>query len=249
MTRMGSAVQPEPEAAEMLWRYYGTLLRHLGPQRWWPARTRLEIIVGAILTQNTAWTNATLALRRLRKAGLLNLERLERASLAELENCVRPAGFYRQKALTIRRFVRWLAHTCGGSLTTLFARPVQAVRLELLKIRGLGPETVDAILLYAGRHPVFVADAYARRILARHQLVPATAGYAAVQQLMHRHLPADPKLFNEYHALLVEVGKRFCRRQRPDCRACPLGAFLPQGSLVSVNSCKEAIAASCAAVG
>ena len=225
-----SAVQPDVGAAEELRRYYEALLRRLGPQRWWPARTRLEVVLGAILTQNTAWTNATLALSRLRRAGLLSLSRLQRASLRDLEECVRPAGFYRQKASTIRDFLGWLTRTCDGSLATLFARPAEEARCNLLKIRGLGSETVDAILLYAGRRPFFVADAYTRRILTRHGLVPARGGYAAVQQFLHRHLPADQASFNEYHALLVEVGKRFCRRREPDCKACPLKAFLPDRS-------------------
>lgn len=225
-----AAVQPEIGAAEELLRYYQALFRRLGPQRWWPARTRLGVILGAILTQNTAWTNVTRALSRLRRAGLLSLSRLQRAALRDLEECIRPAGFYRQKASTIRNFLDWVTHTCDGSLTTLFARPAAEARRELLKIRGLGPETVDAILLYAGHRPFFVADAYTRRILARHGLVPAKAGYAAVQEFLHRHLPADQALFNEYHALLVEAGKRFCRRREPDCKACPLKAFLPDGS-------------------
>jgi endonuclease-3 related protein len=230
-----AAVEPEVEAAETLRHYYQTLHQRLGPQGWWPARTRLEVILGAILAQNTAWTNAALAVRRLRKAGLLNLARLQRASRSELEDCLRPAGFYRQKALTIRNFLDWLTRACAGSLATLFALPAEEARRELLKIRGLGPETVDAILLYAGRHPFFVADAYARRILARHGLVPAKAGYSAVQQFLHRHLPPDQALFNQFHALLVEVGKRFCRRQQPDCGACPLKAFLPQPSFLGAG--------------
>jgi len=225
-----AAVEPGVEAAETLRAYYVTLHQRLGPQGWWPARTRLEVILGAILTQNTAWTSAALALRRLRKAGLLNLARLQRASRSELEECIRPAGFYRQKALTIRNFLDWLRRACGGSLATLFAAPAEEARRELLKVRGLGPETVDSILLYAGRRAFFVADAYTRRILARHGLVPAKAGYSAVQEFLHRHLPADQVLFNEYHALLVEVGKHFCGRQKPDCEVCPLKAFLPDHS-------------------
>jgi len=214
------------EVGKVLRQYYDVLFERLGPQRWWPARTRLEVILGAILAQNTAWTNAALALRCLRRAGLLRLSRLQRASRSELEALLRPAGFYRQKAVTVRNFLRWLARTCQGSLARLFSRPPAALRRELLRIRGLGPETVDAILLYAGRHPFFVADAYTRRILARHGLVPPTAGYAAVQDFLHRHLVADQTLFNEYHALLVAVGKRFCRRRRADCQACPLAEFL-----------------------
>jgi endonuclease-3 related protein len=229
------AVEPEVEVPETLRQYYQTLHQRLGPQGWWPARTRLEVVLGAILAQNTAWTNAALAVRRLRKAGLLKLARLQRASRSELEHCIRPAGFYRQKALTIRNFLNWLIRACEGSLATLFALPAEEARQELLKIRGLGPETVDTILLYAGRHPFFVADAYARRILARHGLVPAKAGYSAVQQFLHRHLPPDQALFNQFHALLVEVGKRFCRRQQPDCGACPLKAFLPHPSFLGAG--------------
>jgi endonuclease-3 related protein len=230
-----TAVEPQMEAAETLRQYYTALRERLGQQGWWPARTRLEVILGAILTQNTAWSNAALAVRRLRKAGLLNLAKLQRASRSELEHCIRPAGFYRQKALTIRNFLRWLERVCGGSLATLFALPAQEARRELLTVKGLGPETVDAILLYAGRHPYFVVDAYTRRILARHRLVSARANYSAVQQFLQQHLPPDQALFNQYHALLVGVGKRFCRRLKPNCEACPLKGFLPDQSIVGAG--------------
>lgn len=212
---------------EALRLYYARMLARLGSQGWWPARTRLEVILGAILTQNTAWQNAALALKRLRSAGLLKLAALRRASRAEIESAVRPAGFYRQKARTIRNFLDWLERACRGSLARMFTRPAAELRGELVEIIGLGPETADAILLYAGRQPFFVADAYTRRILARHELVPAGAGYSAVQEFLHSHLPLDQALFNEYHALLVEVGKRYCLRQAPRCNACPLEEFLP----------------------
>ncbi len=222
-----AALRAEVEVDELLRRYYANLLQRLGPQGWWPAQTRLEVIVGAILTQNTSWQNADLALKRLRKAGLLSLAKLRNVPRAGLESCIRPAGFFRQKALTIRNFLNWLARAYHGSLTALFARPPAEVRQELLELRGLGPETVDAILLYAGRQPVFVADAYTRRVLARHGLVLPTANYSSVQQFLHRHLPADQALFNEYHALLVEVGKRYCKRETAHCEGCPLAEFLP----------------------
>jgi endonuclease III related protein len=167
-----------------------------------------------------------LAIKQLKQGGLLTLRDLRKSSPVELESCIRPAGFYRQKAHTIRNFIEWLDRACAGSLVTMFARPAPQARRQLLRIKGLGPETVDAILLYAGRHPFFVADAYTRRILARHGLVHPEAGYASAQQFLHQHLPADPALFNEYHALLVEVGKRYCRRQAPQCDACPLEEFL-----------------------
>jgi len=217
---------PRLELQEAPRRYYTLLFQHLGPQSWWPARTRLEVILGAILTQNTAWRNAALALRRLRMAGLLRLPRLEKASRAALESCIRPAGFFRQKARTIRNFLDWLAQAHHSSLAAMFTSPPRTLRRELLEIKGLGPETVDAILLYAGRQPLFVADAYTRRILARHALVPPDADYAQVQDFLHRHLPRDQALFNEYHALLVAVGKQYCRRRTPRCKACPLREVL-----------------------
>lgn len=206
--------------------FYAKMLSELGPQDWWPARSRLEIIVGAILVQNTAWQNAALALKRLRARGLLSLMRLQKASLTEIEACVRPAGFFRQKARTIRCFLDWLERACQGSLRNLFGLPPAEARDGLLQVRGLGPETVDAILLYAAGHPFFVADSYTRRILARHQMVHPGARYDDVQSFLHRHLPPEPELFNEYHALLVEVGKQHCRRPSPQCLHCPLEGFL-----------------------
>jgi len=207
--------------------YYATLASRFGPQKWWPARTRLEIILGAILTQNTAWNNAALALRRLRQAGRISWSGLRQISLAELEECIRPAGFYKQKARTIGNFIDWLVRVHHGSLHSLFALPADEVRRQLLELKGWGPETADAVLLYAGRQPYFVADAYTRRILWRHELLPARTSYAEAQQFLHRRLPPDHVLLNEFHALLVEVGKRYCKRQAPQCDACPLEPYLP----------------------
>jgi endonuclease-3 related protein len=213
--------------SEVLLQYYSTLLHSLGPQRWWPARTRLEVIVGAILTQNTNWRNAELALEGLRKARRLTWRGLRQASVDDIEKCIRPAGFYRQKARTIRNFVEWLKRAYGGSLNVLFAQPPTALRQQLLALKGLGPETADAIIVYAGKLPSFVADAYTRRILSRHALLPTIASYAVTQEFLHDHLPSDPALFNEFHALLVEVGKRHCKRQAPECTGCPLESYLP----------------------
>jgi len=210
-------------------RYYQQMLQRLGPQKWWPARTRLGVILGAILTQNTSWTNVELAMRRLRHADLLRLGRLRQVTRAEIETAIRPAGFYRQKAETIQTFVTWLDRSYNGSLHALFARPPQDLRRKLLLLRGLGSETVDAILLYAGRKPFFVADAYTRRILSRHGLGPQRADYNSVQEFLHCHLPPEPALFNEFHALLVEVGKRYCKRQAACCQGCPLEDYLQGG--------------------
>lgn len=219
--------QSERAAREILPRYFRALLSRFGPQGWWPGRTRLEVILGAILTQNTSWHNAARALRNLRQAGRLSWPGLREASLSELESLVKPAGFYRQKSRTISEFVKWLERAHNGSLDALFALPVDVSRRQLLELRGIGPETADAILLYAGRRPLFVADAYARRILSRHGLLAAAATYAEAQEFLHASLPADQALFNEFHALLVEAGKRHCKREAPLCQGCPLEEFLP----------------------
>ena len=222
-----TAQPPGVEPGEVLETYFEELLRQFGPQGWWPARTRLEVILGAILTQNTAWQNAARAIAGLRDAGMLQWPRLRQASIAELETCVRPAGYFRQKARTIQTFVRWLDSVYQGSLDALFGQPPDLARRQLLALRGLGPETADAILLYAGKFPFFVADAYTRRVLARHHLISPEDGYQGAQRFLHQHLPANEGLFNEFHALLVEAGKRHCKRQAADCRGCPLASYLP----------------------
>jgi endonuclease III related protein len=224
---MRRAAQPfGVEPGEVLETFYEELLRQFGPQGWWPARTRLEVILGAILTQNTTWQNAARAISSLRDAGLLQWPRLRRASTSQLEVCVRPAGYFRQKARAIRTFVEWLDNAHQGSLDALFRQPPALARTQLLGLRGLGPETADAILLYAGKLPFFVADAYTRRVLARHGLISPEDDYTATQQFLHHHLPANEGLFNEFHALLVETGKRHCKRQAADCCGCPLQSFL-----------------------
>ncbi|HEV3276208.1 MAG TPA: endonuclease III domain-containing protein [Terriglobia bacterium] len=216
--------------------YYRRLLEEFGPQGWWPAETRLEVILGAILTQNTTWRNAALAIARLRDAGMLDLARLRAIQPDLLESLIRPAGFYRQKARAIRNFVLWLDDAHGGSLDRMFALPGEDLRQALLQLKGLGPETADAILLYAGGLPFFVADAYTRRILIRHGVLGRDADYAEAQRSIHRGLKRDAGVYNEFHALLVEAGKRYCRRDEPRCESCPLGAFLPQGGPVPLTA-------------
>ena len=231
--------QREAAPGEVLRRFYATLLESFGPQRWWPARTRWEVIWGAILTQNTTWRNATLALKNLRKEGLLAWRNLRRISAPQLERLIQPAGFYRQKANTLRRFVEWIEQAHGGSLDSLFSLGAKRARAQLLELKGIGPETADAILLYAGRQPVFVADAYARRVLARHQLLLAAADYRLAQRFLHQHLPPDAALFNEFHALLVEAAKRYCHRKVAHCEECPLGKFMEKPSAISIQQSAE----------
>jgi endonuclease-3 related protein len=207
-------------------RYYRRLYRHFGPQHWWPGRTHFEVILGALLTQNTAWTNVEKALGNLRRARALSYAGLRRLPAGRLGQLLRPAGYFRQKAGYVRGFLQHLARTHRGSLARLLRNPTAALRDELLSLPGVGKETADSILLYAANRPVFVIDAYARRILARHGLADPKARYDDLQAFFHQHLPRDPALFNEYHALLVAAGKNYCHASAPDCAACPLGLEL-----------------------
>ncbi len=168
--------------------YYGALFQAWGPQHWWPAQSRFEVIVGAYLTQNTSWTNVERALANLRSARLLNVKGVREVSLARLERLIRPAGYFRQKAQRLKLFVAFLDREYHGSLDRLFARPTQELREELLSLKGIGYETADSILLYAGNHPVFVVDAYTRRILTRHEIVSEETGYAEIRELVERAL-------------------------------------------------------------
>ena len=192
-----------------------------GPQHWWPARTRFEVVVGAILTQNTAWSNVEHALAALRSLRLLTPARLARLPLRRLAELIRPSGYFRVKALRLRAFLRYLRRRYHGSLNLMSRAPLDPLRGELLAVPGIGPETADSILLYALGRPVFVVDAYTRRVLSRHRLLPHEADYEEARAFFERHLPSDPRLFNEYHALLVAVGKQYCR-SHPYCEECPL---------------------------
>jgi endonuclease-3 related protein len=185
------SVVSRPSQDEQLRSYYQALFRAWGRQQWWPARTRFEVIVGAYLTQNTAWTNVTIALRSMRAAGVLNLKGVRGIALPKLESLIRSSGYFRQKARRLKTFVVFLDEYYGGSLNRMFAQPTEKLRAELLELNGVGPETADSILLYAGQHPIFVVDAYTRRILDRHGLLPATPGYEEIRQLFQRALAND----------------------------------------------------------
>jgi endonuclease-3 related protein len=200
---------------------YRRLLDRFGPQHWWPADEPFEVIIGAILTQSAAWGNVEKAIANLRGAGALSpraLRKLPRARLAEL---VHPCGYYNAKALKLKAFALWLGNHYDDDLDRLFALNADDLRRELLSVHGIGPETADSIILYAAGKPVFVIDAYTRRIISRLGLAPQKDSYAAYQALFMENLPGDAKLFNEYHALLVCLGKNICRRQ-PLCADCCL---------------------------
>ena len=182
-----SQARREEKESEVL-QYYGALYRVWGTQHWWPAETRIEVIVGAYLTQNTAWTNVELALRNLRKAKVLSVEGLRKVSLSRLQRLIRPSGYFRQKAARLKTFVAFLDKMYEGSLDRLFAQPTEQLREELLGLNGVGPETADSILLYAGNHPVFVVDAYTRRILDRHGILPEKTEYEEIREFFQRAL-------------------------------------------------------------
>ena len=216
---------PRDAAKARLLRLYVALLRRLGPQRWWRGRSGYEIAVGAILTQNTAWTNAARGVVALRGRRVLDARRLMAMSETALGELIRPAGTNRLKARRLRAFTAWLLERFGGRFHGLRRAPLAPLRAELLEISGLEPETVDAILLHAAGRPVPVADAFTRRVLARHRLIPASASYDEARAFLEAHLPSDPALFSELHALIVAVGTSFCRTT-PYCADCPLRADL-----------------------
>lgn len=200
---------------------YRTLARHFGPMHWWPGDTPFEVIVGAILTQNTAWRNVSTAIANLKAAGALTPRGLRQVSGARLARLIRPSGYFRVKARRLRSFLDFLFGRYGGSVARMLRTPLPRLREELLGVTGIGPETADSILLYAGGKPTFVVDAYTRRVFHRHTFLPRDASYDETKALFERHLPVDVPLYNEYHALIVNVGKEFCR-PRPRCRGCPL---------------------------
>lgn len=201
---------------------YDRLFRHFGPQNWWPGETTFEILVGAVLTQNTNWGNVEKAIDNLKSAGELSLERMSQLPTGLLAEYIRPTGYFNLKAGRLQNLFAVLEEKYGGSLESLFAEDTDTLRRVLLSVKGIGPETADSILLYAGERPVFVVDAYTYRIFVRHDLIPEDFGYEDIQQYFMDNLEPDPGLYNEFHALLVCLGKEFCKKSRPRCEKCPL---------------------------
>lgn len=206
---------------EVLWHIYERLWQHYGPQHWWPAQSRFEIIVGAILTQAVAWSNVENAIANLRAAQALNPEILHTMPVDELARLIRPAGYYNAKARKIKAFVAHLHDRYNYDLAALLSQEIQILRNELLSIHGIGPETADSIILYAAGQPIFVVDAYTRRLFSRLNLVSNNVDYSELQTTLQDNLPNEASLFQEYHALIVQHGKSICRR-KPLCTLCPL---------------------------
>jgi endonuclease-3 related protein len=200
---------------------FDRLLARFGPLHWWPAETPFEVCVGAILTQNTAWTNVEKAIRALKQAGIMTPGTLHGSDQEQLAGLIRPAGYFNVKSRRLKDFTAWLLFHHHGSLEQMFTVDWHDLRAELLGVHGIGPETADSILLYAGNKPTFVVDAYTRRLFLRLGLLPEAAGYDHTRALFMNNLPEDVALFNEYHAQIVEECKRFCR-VKPLCSGCPL---------------------------
>lgn len=243
-------------AEDQVRQIYHKLAQAWGAQHWWPAETPFEVIVGAILTQNTSWTNVERAMAQLRESGLLNLEGIRNVPLAELESLIRSSGYFRQKAQRLKDFVTFIDAKYAGSLERMFTMPTDLLRVELLKQKGIGMETADSILLYAGLHAVFVVDAYTRRVFERHGIVNESAKYDEIRLLVEGALAGEDapvsavletgsrpavhrpsamstaqqtkktRVYNEMHGLLVQAGKHYCHKTRPDCDTCRLGELL-----------------------
>jgi len=200
---------------------YETLNAHFGDLCWWPGDTPFEVIVGAILTQNTAWRNVERAIYKLKSERLLFPEGILKIEDRILADLIMSAGYYNVKTVRLKSFVRFLYEEYSGDLCNMFAEDLWHLRGKLLRVNGIGEETADSILLYAGNKPIFIIDAYTRRILQRHDIIQKNATYKDIQSLFMTCLPKNASLYNQYHALLVNTGKSFCNNN-PRCDACPL---------------------------
>ncbi len=212
------------KTSDTLMKIYQRLFEAFGPQGWWPGDGPFEVLVGAVLTQNTNWGNVEKALQNLKSAGKLSPQALHRMKPQELAKFIRPAGYFNIKAKRLKNLIDWLFERYDGSLERMFStKDLNSLREDLLSVRGIGRETADSILLYAGNMPSFVVDAYTYRVLSRHLLIPEDSTYEEIKSLFEDNLPRDVQLYNEYHALLVKVGKDYCKPRDPKCQECPLG--------------------------
>lgn len=201
---------------------YRLLYDYFGPQNWWPGDSPFEIMVGAILTQNTNWSNVRKAIDNLKSADLLSYQSLCLLSVDEIAQLIRPAGYYNLKARRLRNLLDMVATIYDGELDSFLEDDLESARENLLAVKGVGPETADSILLYACGHPVFVVDTYTHRVFSRHNMVEEETDYWAIQQVFEVHLPQERQLYNEYHALIVRVASTFCKKTKPLCEECPL---------------------------
>jgi len=206
-----------------LWDIYNVLYDYFGPQHWWPAQSALEVLVGAVLTQNTNWRNVSKAIAVLREEGVLSFTGLASLPVEQLAGMIKSSGYYNLKARRLKNLVQMIDDRYDGSLESLLAEELYHAREQLLTVKGVGPETADSILLYAGNHPIFVVDAYTHRVFSRHSLLPEECDYQTAQELFMDNLPHEAELFNEFHALIVKTANKFCKKKNPLCEHCPLG--------------------------
>ena len=207
-----------------LMRFYEALYVHYGPQHWWPGETDFEVTVGAVLTQNTNWQNVEKAIANLKAADLLTPQALDALTEKQLAEYIRPAGYFNIKSRRLKNLIRWLMEEFDGSLETLRDYSIERLREELLSINGIGRETADSIILYALHKPTFVVDTYTYRVLVRHGCIDAESDYEQIKEFFEGRLPEDVELYNEFHALIVQVGKNHCK-PRAQCTKCPLQQF------------------------
>ena len=206
----------------ILLKIYSSLYDYFGPLNWWPGATPFEVMVGAILTQNTSWSNVEKAINNLKKENLLEPRKLYRINQEELAQLIKPSGYYNVKARRLKNFINLFINDFEGSTEKMFSGDGRKLRKKLLNVNGIGPETADSILLYAGRKPFFVVDAYTKRIFSRHKLISKDSTYYEIQEFFIKNLDKDVKLFNEFHAQIVMLGKTICTSRNPDCAKCPL---------------------------
>lgn len=221
----GAKEKLKPPSTEELLDVYHRLYDHFGPRNWWPASGPFEVVVGAILTQAVAWRNVEMALANLKEDGMLDPFSLDRASLDEVAQRIVPTRYYRQKAARLKNLCRVLVAEYNGDVLAMLKGDTQEVRQRLLALKGIGPETADSILLYAGGHPIFVVDAYTRRIFHRLGFWKENISYARMQDIFHQALPRDIAQYNEYHALIDSLGNRYCKATNPRCTQCPLASI------------------------
>ncbi len=213
-----------PSTTEILKSYYDALYERFGPQQWWPGETPFEVVIGAVLTQNTNWKNVEKAIANLKREGLLDPVSLYAAPRERLTELIRPAGYYNIKADRLHNLLAVIVDEYAGDVDMFLSGTVDELRQRLVSIRGVGLETADSIILYAAEKPTFVVDTYTFRMAVRHGLIFDDASYDDIKSLFEDSLPADTRLFNEYHALIVRLGKEFCKK-RAACKGCPLEPF------------------------
>ncbi len=213
---------------DILLKIYNSLYNYFGPLKWWPGDTPFEIMVGAILTQNTSWSNVEKALDNLKKENLLEPRKLYYLHQEELAQLIKPSGYYNIKARRLKNFINLFINDFEGSAEKMFSGDSGELRKKLLNVNGIGPETADSILLYAGKKPFFVVDAYTKRVFSRHKLISKDSTYYQIQEFFDNNLNRDVKLFNEFHAQIVMLGKTICTSRNPDCAKCPIGFLISE---------------------